>query len=162
MNTLEMEIALIKLFAPRQNIVVPNVSWGMSLMSEYGWQPLHECDLIVLSKINYATEVEIKISKAGLMADKKKRHGHRHNHIARLFFAVPENLIAVALEHISERAGLYSVKPDKKPKMERQCKRNTSAQRWTDKERLKLAHLGTMRIASLKEKILKLQKINQC
>jgi hypothetical protein len=157
MNTIEMEVVLMRHFSPRQNIVVPNVSWGMSLITEYGWQPLHECDLIILSKSNYATEVEIKISKADLLADKKKLHRHRHNHIARLFFAVPDCLVDFAIENIPERAGLYSAKKGEKPRLIKQCKRNSLAQKWTDKDRLKLAHLGTMRIAGLKDKIAKLQ-----
>ncbi len=144
MNTLEIEIAMMRRLGVRQNLIVPNVSWGIA--------NLHECDLLVLSKQNYATEIEIKISRADLLADSKKRHGHYHNHIARLFFAVPESLGNIALQSIPDRAGLYVVK-NKRVKLARQCRRNPQAVRWTDKERLKLAHLGTMRILGLKSKI---------
>lgn len=153
MNALEMEIELIKFFNPRQNIVVTNISWGMA--------GLHECDILVLSASNYAAEIEIKTSKSDLLADKKKKHGHYHNHIARLYFAVPEKLVDIALQEIPERAGLYSVTKGKAPKLIRPCKRNTRCVEWTADERLKLAHLGTMRILGLKEKIAKLQVANQ-
>lgn len=152
MTTLEIEIAMMQLFPPRQNIVVPNVSWGMNLLSQHGYVSLHECDILILSKGNYATEIEIKISKSDLLADKKKAHGHYHEHIARLYFAVPDTLVDVAVDAIPERAGLYSVKAGKIPKLIRQCKRNKNCSRWTEKDRLKLAHLGTMRILGLKKK----------
>lgn len=156
MKTINMEIAIMRLFAPRKNIVVPNVSWGMMLKSPDGkYKPLHECDILVLSQNNYATEIEIKISKADVLADKNKRHGHNHGHIARFYFAVPNNLINFALKHIPERAGLYGVGDGGRTKLVRQCKRNTKAHKWSDKERLKLAHLGTMRIVGLKQKIAK-------
>ena len=60
-TTLEMETLLMNHFNYLQNIIVPNVSNGI-FHKEHGW--LHECDLLVLSKANYATEIEIKISKA--------------------------------------------------------------------------------------------------
>jgi hypothetical protein len=147
MRTLEMEIALMQFFNVRQNLIVPNVSWGIA--------NLHECDILVLTDSNYAAEIEIKISKADLLNDKNKKHGHYHNHIARLFFAVPEELKDIALEVIPDRAGLYTIKHSKaKPKLVKKCVRNKNAIRWTNKERLKLAHLGTMRILNLKRKLL--------
>ena len=59
MKTIEMEVALMKHFGIRQNIIVPNVSW--SFLN-------YEADLVVLTKSNYATEIEIKISKATVNA----------------------------------------------------------------------------------------------
>ena len=67
-NSLEMEVALSKFFNPRQNIIVPNISWGMG--------GHHECDLMVLTQCNFAYEVEIKVSAADLKADAKKTHAH--------------------------------------------------------------------------------------
>ena len=156
-STIEMEIALMQFLNVRQNVIVPNVSWGMYL----GKQQLHECDLLVLSKNNYATEIEIKITKADLIADRKKYHKHKHTHIARLYFAVPEHLEKFSLQNIPSEAGLYIVKKidglslqdQFKVNLIKQCKRNTCAIKWTDKQRLKLAHLGTMRILNLKKRI---------
>ena len=153
MNALEIEIELMFLYNFRRNIIVPNVSWGI-------WSPasgaLHECDLLILSEHNYATEIEIKTSRSDLAADKKKKHGHRHNHIARLYFAVPVKLVDFALSVIPEEAGLYAMTRGKKPELIKQCRRNKNCVQWDDYERLKLAHLGAMRIVGLKEKIAKL------
>jgi hypothetical protein len=140
-----MEIALMQFLNIRRNLIVPNVSWGVA--------NLHECDLLVLSKNNYATEIEIKISKSDLLADNKKRHKHRHNHIARFFFATPYFLKEVALKSIPSRAGLYIVHQNKYVELIRNCKRNPNAVKWSNAERLKLAHLGTMRILGLKQKL---------
>jgi hypothetical protein len=140
MKTLDMEIILMGYFSPRVNLIVLNVSWGMNL---------HECDVLVLSGSDYATEVEIKRSKADILADKKKAHGHRSNRIARLFFAVPCELTDYALIHIPERAGLISIDEHGRVKVVRQCQRNKLARKWTKDERLKLAHLGNLRILPL-------------
>lgn len=147
MKTIEMEIALLEHLNVRQNIIVPNVSWGIAELN-------YECDLVKLSKNNCATEIEIKISKSDLYKDKKKRHNH-HSHLFKYFyFAVPEKLEQVALEEIPEHAGLfvitkqdkyYRVREVKKPKL------NKHHTKWNNKQRQKLAELGTMRILGLKQ-----------
>ena len=153
MKALEIEIAMMQYLGIRQNLIVPNVSWGIA--------NLHECDLLALSKSNYATEIEIKISKADILKDKEKLHGHRHNHIARLYFAVPVDLTDYALFHIPDRAGLYSVSRNSnhaygyKIELVRQCKRNTKAVKWSDNERFQLARIGALRILGLKKKVFK-------
>lgn len=161
MKTIEIEIAVMEYLNIRQNLIVPNISWGIA--------NLHECDLLSLSQSNYATEVEIKVSKHDLLKDREKKHGHKHNHIAQLFFAVPKNLKEIALQVIPERAGLLIVtkykykthfeeiyKWDNKVSFVRQCERNKNAVKWSDKERNDLARLGTMRILGLKKKIMKI------
>ena len=157
MKTLDIEIVVMKRMGIRQNLVVPNISWGMYL----DHKPLHECDILSLSKSGYATETEIKVSKYDLLKDKEKRHGHHHSHIAQLFFAVPELLEGIALENIPERAGLFVAKKNYEGyiyiEQVRACQRNTKAVKWTDENRYKLARLGTMRILNLKEKIQKLK-----
>ena len=158
MKTIEIEIAMMKELDVRTNLIVPNVSWGI--------QGLHECDLLALSKANYATEIEIKISKSDLLKDAEKEHGHRHEYVARLYFAVPENLKDIALYTIPERAGLYIVKSvyndwykdyRNVAELVRGCKRNKYAVKWPDEERYNLARLGTLRILKMKEKILAMQ-----
>lgn len=57
MNTLEIETAIAMKLDIRKHIIVPNISWGAGL---------HECDLLVINKSGYATEIEIKISKSDL------------------------------------------------------------------------------------------------
>jgi len=82
-TTPEMEIALAEYFGIRQNLIVPNVSWGMDS---------HECDLFILTPAGYGWEVEIKVSKADLFKDKHKRHRHNSSKIKFLYFAIPEYL----------------------------------------------------------------------
>lgn len=156
MKAINIEIAIMEHFGVRQNLIVPNVSWGVV-------PSLHECDLLILSKSNYAKEVEIKISKADLLKDQEKMHGHVHHYIRELCFAVPIELKEVALANIPERAGLFVVEfrePNpfqKKKKLWTRCvknaKINTSAHKWSDEERNNLARLGTMRILGLKKKV---------
>lgn len=160
MKTLDIEIAVMKYIGIRQNLIVPNVSWGIGSNTFN----LHECDILSLSKSGYATEVEIKVTKPDLLKDAKKWHGHHHNHIAYLFFAVPKLLEGIALANIPERAGLFVVdKYSNKTrtwfsvKQIRPCQKNSDAEKWSDQDRYKLARLGTMRILKLKEKIIKLQ-----
>ena len=155
MTTLEMEVSIIEALNPQVNKIVPNVSWGIS----DGKKDLHECDLLSLSKSNFATEIEIKITKHDLLRDKDKKHGHDHNHIKYLYYAVPQELQNTAIHNIPERAGLFVVKKHichesneyyflvekiRKPTV------NKSAHKWDDKEIMQLLRLGTMRIAGLK------------
>ena len=149
LTTLEMEIALMQELNVRQNLIVPNVQWGLVA-------DLHECDLLVLSKSGYATEIEIKVSKADLMKDKKKKHTHDHELIKSLYFAVPENLKAFALENIPKKAGLYIVKKDMYVRCIRGAIVRRGALKWDNEQVLKLAKLGAMRILTLKRNINKL------
>ncbi len=153
-----MEIALASWFDYRVNLIVPNVYWGFSA-------DMHECDLLIVSKAGYVTEVEIKISRSDLRADANKSHGHRNARIKYLYFAVPEKLEAAALEFAPERAGIITVKPalssmDPRNDGGPRCKRirAPSAIRqvspMTASERYKVARLGALRIWNLKRKII--------
>ncbi len=158
-TTLDMETALVNYFCPRKNLIVPNVSWGMFP---------HEVDLCVLSPSNYASEIEIKISKSDLKQDKKKAHSHECSLIKYLWFAVPEHL-AKEVQHIPERAGIiivswrepyhgqYHTLPGafictkiRKPKQATNYK-------WSDDQRASLLRLGCMRVWALKKKLQKLE-----
>jgi hypothetical protein len=172
MNTLDIEIAIIKAYHPRQNLIIPNVSWGIW---DIYYKPLHECDVLILSNSGYATEIEIKVSKADLLKDASKRHKHSHNLIRRLYFAVPEKLKEIALTAIPENAGLIVVSLREVTNYHwhygggktayndiittvntiKECKINSQAQKWDDKQRYQLARLGAMRILALKQKIQK-------
>jgi hypothetical protein len=151
MNTLEMEIALSLHFNYRQNLIVPNVSWGMYLMG----RPLHECDLLICTGSGYLWEVEIKVSKSDLLADKKKKHGHFHPALKRLYFAIPEKL-SPYIGEIQDNAGVIVVS-----KRSRICcevvrpAKNKKGLALNMKQRLKLAELGAMRIWGVKQKLIK-------
>ena len=154
-TTPEMEVALSAWINCRVNLIVPNVSWGLS--------GLHECDLLVVSKAGYLTEIEIKITRADLRADKKKWHGHNSLRIKRLFFALPEYL-ENCIDMVPERAGIILVRP--KPNVPgkypyhprcremRPAQRNKAAQKISDADRYKIARLGALRIWDLKRKLI--------
>jgi len=144
MTAQEVENAVALHFNFRQNLIVPNVHWGMGLR--------YEADLVVLRRSNLALEVEIKVTASDIKADAKKRHCHDSNLFKELWFAVPRALD----EHsdIPARAGILSVASRTEGYYVRVCrgaKTNRAAKRWTDDQRLKLASLGCMRIWTLKE-----------
>ena len=157
-TTLEIEVAMMTHLNIRQNIIVPNISWGMQVGVHF--RTLHECDLLMLSKSGYATEIEIKVSKHDLLKDAEKSHNHNHPYITNFYFAVPLGLKEIALEKIPERTGLYTIEKRKyitSVLKTKRCIRRSLALRWDEKERSQLARLGTMRILRLKKKILSLQ-----
>ena len=151
MNTTQIEIAVAEFFKPRVNTIVPNISWGLGI---------HECDLLIVTKAGHAIEVEIKVSKADLIADKFKRHGHNSKKIRQLYFAIPETL-KMYVDHIPERAGIILVVEyphECKARIFRKPKLNMQARKLTPEEILHVARLGTMRIFTLKKKIVELSK----
>lgn len=152
MKTIEIEYAILQHFGVRRNIIVTNVSWGVV-------HDLHECDVLVLSKSGYATEVEIKVSKQDILKDKEKTHGHRHRYIRRLYFAVPEKLYEFAIDHIPKNSGLLIVKKvggRYRVLQKRKAKIKSSAHKWDEKEVMNLARLGTMRAEKYLKKIIEL------
>jgi hypothetical protein len=150
LTTAEIELRVADYFGYRQSIIVPNISWGVNL---------HECDLLVIRQSGYGIEVEIKISKSDLIADLKKPHHHhdRMGRLSELYFAIPDYL-EKHIEFIPEHAGIITLhKYDNyiSCKTLRNPKINRNRGKFTDNERLKVAHLGTMRIWNLKRKLIK-------
>jgi len=156
-NCCDIEIAVAKHFRPRVNLAVPNVSWGLGL---------HECDMLVLTASGYAYEVEIKASKADLIKDAEKSHGHRHSKIKRLYFAIPEHL-KDHIEHIPARAGILLVYwplggfEHFRVKVLREAE-DTGSYKFKDCERETFFRLGALRILGLKERLRSTQKELQC
>lgn len=157
-TTIEIEEAVARKFGVRTNIIVPNVSWGL--------QGMHECDLFVIKMSGYAVEVEIKISKSDLLADFKKGHNHkdRQNRIKEFYYAMPENILKTCKELIPQNAGIISCRRSDWGKklvyasFEKDPVPIKDARKLTIEEQFKVAKLGTMRIWSLKNKIIKLTK----
>ena len=158
----DMEIEVARYFNMRTNLIVPNVSWGMLN---------HEADLVVVSPSGIASEVEIKVSKHDLKIDRLKRHHHNSKYIHRLFFAIPDYL-QDAIEFIPEHAGILVVRSSdagtislkyrrESTKLLRPAKLNKHNPKWTEKEKIQLLRLSTMRIWSLKEKLNKQLKQRQ-
>lgn len=152
-TTLEMECALARHFNVAKNLIVPGVSWGFDI---------HECDLLVISPAGYATEVEIKVSRSDLLADKKKDHGHKSLKIKRLYFAIPDTL-SKSIPDIPAHAGVVIVAtnedfPWPTCKIVRKPKSMQYARKLTTDEISRVAWLGAMRIFRLKEKIIELKQ----
>jgi len=153
MNAKEVEIAVANYFGTRQNLIIPNVSWGFSGL-------YYEADLVVVTKAGYAKEIEIKVSRADLIKDKEKRHNHDCRKFKELYFAIPKKLLE-DIEHVPERAGiLVCEKVEHKGEyyyrahLERAAKAN-GGDKLTLTDKYELARLGTLRIWNLKKKLLK-------
>ncbi len=141
----ELEYYIARYFDFRQNLIVPNIWWGMGLN--------HECDLFILTKSGFAYEVEIKTTKADLKRDQKKGHCHGSKFLKRLYFGIPE-LLSPYIDLIPENAGILVLKPGKygaEVEKVREAKPNPNAIKLTPEKRLKLAELGTLRTWSLRK-----------
>ena len=146
---LEIEIAVAHYFNYRTHMIIPNIYWGAGL--------IHECDLLVINcKSHYATEVEIKVSKADLKKDFSKAHNHISVMIKNLYYAIPIELLETALELIPATAGIliYGKKHRFSDRDEiyryRIAKPNHTFRKMTDEEMMNLGRLGCMRIWNLK------------
>lgn len=153
----DIEVAVANYFNPRRHLIVPNISWGMGL---------HECDLLVMNGQNYGVEIEIKVSKADVKKDGKKKHGHDSHKIRRLFFAIPLKLFTddiVAM--IPERAGILVVLPAQRDDLygntfispprcvlKRNAKINKYAKPFSDSERIEMGRLGMLRYWNIRNK----------
>lgn len=169
MTTLEMEIAIMRHFDVRKNLIVPGISWGGDV-----W---FETDILSITKSGYATAVEIKVSAADLRKDKKKAHiialnnkskdriKRMYGNIKSFYYAVPENLKDLALSEIPDEAGLLVVRPTPKEfyvkgwiVTEVKSPKTLFKTKWTDKMIYQTARLGAIRVLGLKVKINNLLK----
>ena len=159
MKAIEIEVAVAHHFGTRQNLIVPNTSWGLSM---------HECDLLVMTKAGFLYEVEIKVTKADLKRDAKKPHGHDNVRLKRLYFALPEKIAKECMDLIPFHAGVLAVKPVEDGVFYHEiveCLRKAvdrkGARFVTPDEAYAIARLGALRIWGLKEKIIELDKKNK-
>lgn len=164
-NSLDIEIAVADMFGYRANIIVPNISWGAGL---------NECDLLIINKNNICTEVEIKISKSDLKADFKKHHRWTKDEIPIfkpqksikfMYYAVPENMIELAVQLLPSQIGILVIKKIVEPKYRmssiivtyykcfyhRRAKANSNFIVMNDKEVLNITRLMGMRVWTLKK-----------
>lgn len=140
----QIETRIARYFGIRANVIVPNVSWGLLP---------YEADMLIMPRSGVLYEIEIKVSKGDLIADKKKNHTHNSNLVRELYFAIPKKL-EPHIEHIPERAGILLVEKTGHVKKIRDPKVNLSAQKLSEQDRYTLARLGAMRIWNLKEKLI--------
>ena len=153
-STIEMELALMQYFNFTQNLIVPNVSYGLGL---------HECDLLVVRKTRWAIEIEIKITKQDFLNDLKKMHGHidKENRIKEFYFAMPDYIYEQVKELMPKNAGVIVCRQQGKNvrcKTAKKAKKIKNSRKLTENEYLKLLQLGCMRIYNLKKRIFELTK----
>jgi hypothetical protein len=157
---LDIELAILKEFNFRQNIIVPNISSMMGVVP-------FETDMLVISKSGYATGFEIKTSKSDLTADFKKPQHPQMNEVKNgktgferywgrfkyFFYALPESLKDDALNLIPSFCGLYTLQDyDLRPKftLVRDAELICNF-KWDERRIFEVARLGTMRIHDLKQ-----------
>ncbi len=153
LKALDIEIAMADYYGIRQYTIIPNISWGLGV---------HECDLLIMNKLGWCTEIEIKVSKADLIKDLDKKHNHKSDKIKNLWFAVPSDLIDDALTNVPAHAGIYAVVYIPRNKVKkyrvdviRPSVINKDARALIEAEILQFYRLGCMRIWGLKKKLVK-------
>jgi hypothetical protein len=149
-NTAEIELSLAKYLNFKQKLIVPNLWWGLGLA--------YEMDLAVITPAGYLWEIEIKISKADMLADKKKRHQHNSELVKQLYFAFPTELLATTdVESlVPEHAGILAINGSHT--IQYRKAQISKARKLSVKEIEKLYRLAAMRIWSLKRALLKERK----
>ena len=166
-KTIDIEIALMRGFGIQRNLIVPGVTNLNNLPIMF------ESDIVILTGSNYAHVFEIKVSKADLNNDLNKKHiklldkgihyfNLYYGKIKHFSYAVPIELKEEALKQIPEFCGLWVYEENTYPRPNRlichRLPKQLSKYKWTERQRLELARLGTMRILGLKEKIRSLSK----
>ena len=147
----EIEIAIINsgFFNKRQNIFVPNVSWGLLN---------HEADLVIMTKSGYLTEIEIKRSWEDFKADFKKDHEHYDERVYNFYYCVPESILGKVLEFLKERFGdalpAVIAYNDKGNITYNKGYAGMGGRKLFIEEQLTIARLGCMRIWNLKQKLI--------
>ena len=112
MNTPEMEKLIYWYFKESSLVIVPKISgnnWWLDTEADpMIWKNIvnHECDMFIVTKNQYLTEVEIKISLSDLKADFKKEHQHKDENIKNFYYAFPEEMKEKALELIPKECGI--------------------------------------------------------
>lgn len=87
MTTHKMESLIYTYFESGSLVIVPRVTknnaWLDIETDPMIWRSIvnHECDMLIVTKNHYLTEVEIKISLSDLKADFKKKHQHKDKNI---------------------------------------------------------------------------------
>lgn len=169
----EIEVALAKssYFNFVKNILAFNVNGISSKLPIW-----HECDMLVLSKSGYLTEIEIKRSWIDFLADFKKEHHHESELIKYFYYCIPLSILDKAYNYLYENeinyTGIITYTEDLfieihnkkiKPYFEGDKVHYASPtmpnyRKLFLEEQLELARYGAMRSILLKEKIINLQK----
>jgi len=170
-TTHELEEDVVHYFNPFKCLILPNVMIKLQHLR----YATCEADLVVVSDAQYATEVELKVSRNDLKADARKKHTHDASIFRRLFFAMPEEIIDEKL--IPDRAGIIAYKlithpartmrqdgwdsPEykyRKIEVIRKPIPNNKAPKVTQEQRQKWRDLAYYRLWRLKPKLVEYQK----
>lgn len=160
---IELNIADSKDFDYTKKLVVFNVFGTAGVLPIW-----HECDVLVCTKAGYLTEIEIKRSYADFLNDFKKEHDHKSRYIKNFYYCVPSKIKDKVLEFLDNfenrkdwraSAGLLVFYDDSRyidtvrlPSTNNECLKLTTEQM------LYLARLGSMRVMTLKRKIIKIEE----
>ena len=157
MTTPEMEKLIYTYFESGSLAIVPKVTknngWLDTEANPMIWKNIvnHECDILIVTKNRYLTEVEIKISLSDLKADFKKKHQHKDENIKNFYYAFPAEMKEKAIELIPEEAGILIVVkkecgiPYRKIECYRKPKINKEAKSINDIVLSKIYRLGYLR-----------------
>lgn len=155
----EIEVALSKTdnFNFIKNIIAFNVNGlGHSLLIQ------HECDMLVLSKSGYLTEIEIKRSWEDFKADFKKKHSHENMGIIKNFFyCIPVSILNKVQDFFKDKKVSFNtiITYDENlnitfHKIEtKEYIPNFNYRKLFLEEQLQVARFGAMRAIKIKEKI---------
>lgn len=151
----QIELAIAQTFGVRNNIIVPNVSWGFFAT--------HEADLVIINKTGYMTEVEIKRSWQDFLHDFKKRTTHDEGKVSWKYFSVPESLGEKVWQYLCDNNrkdwGVIEYFEDGSARIAHypdNIMDHIESKKLFLEEKLAIARLGCMRIWSLKEKLNKI------
>lgn len=156
---IEVAIARSEEFNYLKKLVVFNVIGQGSTLPLW-----HECDVLVCTKIGYLTEIEIKRSYSDFLNDFKKEHDHYSEYIKNFYYCIPAKILPKVLEYMDSyenkedyrlNAGIIIINEDKDLFKYKRPKENKQAKKLSIEQMLYLARLGSMRVISLKNKIIK-------
>lgn len=82
MTTKELEYAIYKEYFNSSILTITNLRTVVK----------NECDVAVINKSRYLIGFELKISKADLLADFKKKHNHFCTKVRKMYFVIPEDM----------------------------------------------------------------------
>lgn len=87
--------------------LVRYLNWDQTLVVPEFHLDNAQCDVVQISRADYATEFEIKISRSDWNADQKKRKWlFDRPHISRFFYVVPESILSPIPEWVPANAGI--------------------------------------------------------
>lgn len=160
MKTKQVMHSLFHFLKWRQNYVVDELT-DMSCALRF------QTDMLQVTKAGYAHGIEVKVSKADLKNDLKKKHiraankpivtshGKKLDHkfyfgcFKYFSYAVPEDLVDAATKQIPDFCGLIVIKKNTPPHLACEYIRKPQKlynYKWSQKEIFNLLRLGTMRI----------------